>query len=76
MARKKAKKKSNKASAVTQPSQNTDIIDSAVTFIRRAGGMAKAKELLSKLSMLQKGKIMLRFKLARFGKDRSELLGR
>ena len=52
LASKKGKKKSKKSKPATQSSRNGDFIDNAVVFVRQAGGMAKAKELLAKLSLL------------------------
>ena len=44
-------KQANKAAA-SHTSAKTDVIDSAVVFVRQAGGMQRARELLSKLAML------------------------
>jgi arginine repressor len=51
LANKKGKKK-NKSKSASHSTEKVTIIDSAVVFIRQAGGMAKAKDLLSKLSLL------------------------
>ena len=48
----KSKKTSKKHKPATQSSRNEDFIDNAVVFVRQAGGMAKARELLAKLSLL------------------------
>jgi hypothetical protein len=50
LANKKGKK--NKSKSASHSTEKVTIIDSAVVFIRQAGGMQKAKELLSKLSLL------------------------
>ncbi len=48
------KKKSTKGRRSAPPtSGNETIVDHAVVFVRSAGGMEKAKEILSKLSLLQ-----------------------
>jgi hypothetical protein len=52
ISRKKGKKKSKKSKPASQSSRNVDFIDTAVVFVRQAGGMAKAKDLLAKLSLL------------------------
>jgi len=55
LAKKKGKKKAKKA-AITSSSASAEketVIDHAVVFVRSAGGMTKAKELLSKLSLLR-----------------------
>ena len=55
LAKKKGKKKAKKA-AITLSSASAEketVIDHAVVFVRSAGGMTKAKELLSKLSLLR-----------------------
>jgi hypothetical protein len=52
LAGKKGKKKSKKV-ATNHSSEKSDVIDTAVVFVRQAGGMQKARELLSKLSLLQ-----------------------
>ena len=51
LATKKAKKKSKKKAA-NHSGQRETIVDHAVIFVRSAGGMTRAKELLSKLSLL------------------------
>jgi len=50
---KKGKKKANVAEAEHIPEKET-VIDHAVVFVKSAGGMQKARELLSKLALLQK----------------------
>jgi len=40
------------AAAADHEPQKETVIDHAVVFVRSAGGMAKAREMLSKLSML------------------------
>jgi hypothetical protein len=50
---KKGKKKANVAEAEHMPEKET-VIDHAVVFVKSAGGMQKARELLSKLALLQK----------------------
>jgi hypothetical protein len=49
---KKGKKKSKKHSG-SHSSGNETIIDTAVVFVRQAGGMPKARELLTKLALLR-----------------------
>jgi hypothetical protein len=51
IATKKGKKKSKKK-ATSHSGGNETMIDTTVMFVRQAGGMQKAKELLSKLSLL------------------------
>jgi hypothetical protein len=51
LSNKKSKKK-NKTKAAGQSTEKATIIDTAVLFVRQSGGMQKAKELLSKLSLL------------------------
>src|SRR4029077_15507359 len=51
IARKKGKKASKKKMGQSAGSNGT-VIDHAVLFVRAAGGMTNAKELLSKLSLL------------------------
>ena len=54
LAGKKGKKTSKKKSGHSVGSNGSHaVLDHAVTFVRAAGGMASAKELLSKLSLLQ-----------------------
>jgi hypothetical protein len=51
---KKGKKsKKSKKMATNHSTGKADVIDSAVLFVRQAGGMQKARELLSKLALLQ-----------------------
>src|SRR5262245_59546050 len=45
--KKGGKRKSKRGSSAPQASSNDTVLDHAVTFIRSAGGMSKAKELLS-----------------------------
>jgi len=55
LAAKKGKKKAKKqatAAAAHHPQEKETVIDHAVLFVRSAGGMAKAREMLSKLSSL------------------------
>jgi len=49
---KKPKSKPSKPTA-SHSSKHETVIDSAVVFVRQAGGMSKARELLSKLALLQ-----------------------
>ena len=49
---KRGKKKAKTAEAEHVPEKAT-VIDHAVVFVRSAGGMAKARELLSKLALLR-----------------------
>jgi hypothetical protein len=49
---KKGKKKSKKQ-AGSHSSGNETFIDTAVVFVRQAGGMAKARELLAKLALMR-----------------------
>ena len=51
LSNKKSKKK-NKTKAARHSTENGTVIDTAVLFVRQSGGMQKAKELLSKLSLL------------------------
>jgi Fe2+ or Zn2+ uptake regulation protein len=51
LAKKKGKKKNNSQGA-GHSSEHATVIDTAVLFVRQSGGMQKAKELLSKLSLL------------------------
>ena len=56
LANKKGKKKSKKRLATASQSgsgERETVIDHAVVFVKSAGGMTKAKELLSKLSLLR-----------------------
>jgi hypothetical protein len=48
---KKGKKRA-KAAVAEQSTEKATVIDHAVVFVRSAGGMQKARELLSKLSLL------------------------
>jgi hypothetical protein len=48
---KKGKKKAKAASGEHMPEKET-VVDHAVVFVRAAGGMAKAREMLSKLASL------------------------
>jgi uroporphyrinogen-III synthase len=50
LAKKKGKKAKKKSSA---KQQNGTVLDHAIVFVRSAGGMENAKELLSKLSLLR-----------------------
>jgi len=55
LAKKKGKKKAKKqaeAAAANHSPEKPTVIDHAVVFVRSAGGMAKAREMLSKLSSL------------------------
>ena len=51
---KKGKKKAKTAAAPDDAREKETVIDHAVMFVRSAGGMAKARELLSKLALMQK----------------------
>ena len=51
---KRGKKKARAAAAPDHEPQKETVIDHAVVFVKSAGGMAKARELLSKLALLQK----------------------
>ena len=51
---KKGKKKAKPAAASDYAPEKETVIDHAVVFVRSAGGMQKARELLSKLALLQK----------------------
>lgn len=53
LAGKKGKKGKKKRAKATTPSSNGDVIDTAITSVRQAGGVEKARELLSKLAMLK-----------------------
>jgi hypothetical protein len=46
-------KKTSKKMATNHSTDKTDVIDSAVVFVKQAGGMQKAREMLAKLSLLQ-----------------------
>jgi hypothetical protein len=50
--KRKGKKKAKAAAAEHSPEKAT-VVDHAVVFVRAAGGMAKAREMLSKLALLQ-----------------------
>lgn len=55
LAAKKGKKKAKNqatATATHHPQEKETVIDHAVVFVRSAGGMAKAREILAKLSLL------------------------
>jgi hypothetical protein len=52
LAKKKGKKTTKKSPGRAVGGDGT-VLDHAVTFVRSAGGMSNAKELLSKLSLLQ-----------------------
>jgi hypothetical protein len=52
LATKKGKKKSNKKAASHAGGRET-IVDHAVVFVKAAGGMQNARELLSKLALLR-----------------------
>lgn len=51
LASKKGKKKSKKAAAI-HPAEKETVVDHAVIFVKSAGGMQKAREMLAKLSLL------------------------
>ena len=56
IANKKCKKKSKKRSATASQSgsgERETVIDHAVVFVKSAGGMSKARDLLAKISLLQ-----------------------
>jgi hypothetical protein len=42
-----------KAGVATANGSHADVLDTAIVFIRHAGGISKAKELLAKLSLIQ-----------------------
>jgi len=50
---KRGKKKAKVAATDHEPQRET-VVDHAVLFVRSAGGMTKAREMLSKLALLQK----------------------
>jgi hypothetical protein len=52
LATKKGKKKSKKNKQVNQSAEKETVVDYAVVFVRAAGGMTKAREMLAKLSLL------------------------
>jgi hypothetical protein len=49
---KKKGKKAKKAAAAIHPAEKETIVDYAVVFVKAAGGMQKAREMLAKLSSL------------------------
>lgn len=49
---KKKGKKVKKAAAVSHPTEKETVVDYAVVFVKAAGGMQKAREMLAKLSSL------------------------
>jgi len=51
---KRGKKKAKAAEAAEHPPEKETVIDHAVVFVRSAGGIQKAREMLSKLALLQK----------------------
>jgi hypothetical protein len=51
LAKKKGKKKSKKPAAIL-PTEKETVVDYAVVFVKAAGGMQKAREMLAKLSSL------------------------
>ena len=56
LANKKGKKKSKKRSSTASQSgsgERETVLDYAVVFVRSAGGMQKARDLLAKISLLQ-----------------------
>ena len=50
---KRGKKKAKAAPESEHPPEKATVVDHAVVFVRSAGGMAKAREMLSKLALLQ-----------------------
>ena len=50
--KRKAKKHATAAAVSEHPLEKATVVDHAVIFVRSAGGMAKAREMLSKLSLL------------------------
>jgi hypothetical protein len=52
LASKKGKKKSKKSKQVDHPAEKETVVDYAVVFVKSAGGMQKAREMLAKLSSL------------------------
>jgi hypothetical protein len=54
LANAKAKRRGRKAKhAAARSNGNETVIDHAIVFVKSAGGMSKAKELLTKLALLQ-----------------------
>src|SRR5881392_2255033 len=54
IAKQKGKKsKARQSQPASHPQNNETVIDHAVVFVRSAGGMSKARELLSKLALLR-----------------------
>ncbi len=53
LATKKGKKKSKKNKQADPPAEKETVVDYAVVFVKAAGGMQKAREMLAKLSSLQ-----------------------
>lgn len=49
---KKGKKKSRKSMPANQSADKETVVDHAVVFVKSAGGMQKAREMLAKLSLL------------------------
>jgi hypothetical protein len=50
--KKGSKKRAKRSQPATHSASNGTVLDHAVLFVRSAGGMSKAKELLSKLALL------------------------
>jgi hypothetical protein len=52
IATKKGKKKSKKSKQANQSAEKETVVDYAVVFVKSAGGMQKAREMLSKIALL------------------------
>ena len=50
---KRGKKKAKAGVAAEHPPEKATVVDHAVVFVRAAGGMSKARDMLSKLALLQ-----------------------
>ena len=50
----KGKKKSKKQKAARHSSGNETVVDHAVLFVKSAGGMERARQMLSKLALLHR----------------------
>lgn len=50
----KKKRPQSKTGIAIKNGAQTDVLDTAIVFIRRAGGMDKARDLLAKLSLIRK----------------------
>ena len=53
LSNKKKGKKKNKSKAAEHSEEKETVVDYAVVFVKSAGGMSKAREMLSKLALLK-----------------------